>query len=370
MYELFPVEQLIYYEFFMKKVIAISCVVVGALLIIILPSVLSQRTAKNGFQRIFSGVDVELINSILLDNNYYSFAGRKDSMMLLQNFNSPASIYSVLYPRNELKENSIAIPRNFDISLGPIKIGIEHNSMYVKNNRGDLLIGYNDSINYFNTDLYFDQTYLTSKNSLIVRSKNNFKRKANRVLQKLEVSKLKTGIIKSYILPKQVDGVFCTDGWLKYDSSQGKIIYLFAYRGSFVVLDTNLNILNLVKTIDTVQKAQLNLVTADLKLDNGDIVKQTMQKSPPKVVSRGGCIDGGSFFIMSNLKSDNETLRSYLQNQPIDVYSLYTNSYSHSFYLPKINNLKPREIEIDGDVLAALYGNTIVLFRIYGKNKM
>ena len=153
---------------------------------------------------------------------------------------------------------------------------------------------------------------------------------------------------KSYILEKQVDGIFCTDGYLRAQPDSNRLIYIYSYRNQFVCLDTNLHVRYQAHTIDTVSRVKFNV---------GSIPSQNLLtlSSPPTFVNEQSCISGNYLFVHSGLRADNDEKEFISNGSPIDVYSLTDGSYLLSFYLPDYQHHKIRDFRVFGNTLVALY---------------
>jgi len=346
----------------MKKLFIILLVIIITFSIIILPPLLNRYLDENGFKRHFSNAEVKLTNTFRLDNNLYSLTGQPDREILLRNFNNPFTIFNIDYNLSKLNKIRLNLPKSFGIKIDHTQIKTQPTNIYIKSPNGNIFLVYNNQPNLYFTGLNFDQAQVVSNKSLIIRTKEIADGHNKRVLEKVLLSEKRSTISNRYTLPKQVDGIFCTDGWLQYDFKKAKIYYLYAYRGEFLILDTNLHVIKSIKTIDTVHTAKINLGNTTVRLGNGLKANQSSQITPPNVVNRGFCSNGDFIYILSNVKADNEKADVFYKNQPVDVYSLKLKKYVFSFYLPKFMGLKPRQIEINRNTIIAIYDNYLITF--------
>jgi hypothetical protein len=150
------------------------------------------------------------------------------------------------------------------------------------------------------------------------------------------------------VLEKQVDGIFCTEGSLHAQPESNRLVYIYAYRNQFVVLDTNLKVLYKARTIDTVSRAKF-------KVGYIPSQRELTLSSPPQFVNKKSCVSGNYLFINSALRADNDESAVYDTGSPIDVYSLIDGKYLFSFFLPDYQRHKIRDFRVFGNTLIALY---------------
>jgi len=159
------------------------------------------------------------------------------------------------------------------------------------------------------------------------------------------------------ILEKQVDGIFCTEGNLHAQPRVNRLVYVYAYRNQFIVMDTNLNIRFKARTIDTISHVKFNV---------GYIPSQRSitLSSPPLFVNKKSCVSGNYLFIHSALRADNDEASIYDVGSPIDVYSLIDGKYLFSFFLPDYQKHKVRDFRVFGSTLVALYDHYVYTYQL------
>ncbi|RFM28676.1 hypothetical protein [Deminuibacter soli] len=194
---------------------------------------------------------------------------------------------------------------------------------------------------------YFTSAVPVSKGTLILRAVD--KKLKQHILLKYTADSI---ALNKNVLQKQVDGIFCTDGILQYDRVNAAIVYLYYYRNQFVRLDTNLNVLSIGKTIDTV---------SHVKLSVGSIASQqeVTMSAPPVVVNKASCISNGLLYVYSALKANNEDEQMFSESSDIDVYNVKSGKYLYSFFIHDIDHKKIRDFRVMGKWLLALNGNYI-----------
>lgn len=164
---------------------------------------------------------------------------------------------------------------------------------------------------------------------------------------------LRPGLIK-----KQIDGVFDADGTLQFDKITGAVVYAYYYRNQFIVTDTNLHLVRVNTTIDTISKADIKI--AYVKSRN-----ETKLAAPPTIVNRAAYADNGLLYVNSSQKSRYEGDLVWKQATVIDVYDIRSGKYISSFYVYNINGKKLRSFMVSGKHLYALIGSTLVDYYLY-----
>ncbi|HMG88840.1 MAG TPA: hypothetical protein VK589_02235, partial [Chryseolinea sp.] len=102
------------------------------------------------------------------------------------------------------------------------------------------------------------------------------------------------------LLEKQIDGVFCTDGEMHYDEETGRLVYVYFYRNQYVVMDSDLNLIERGNTIDSISRARIQVAT----ISSSGV--RTMA-APRLVVNKKSCVSGDLLFVHSNIKARNES---------------------------------------------------------------
>jgi hypothetical protein len=163
------------------------------------------------------------------------------------------------------------------------------------------------------------------------------------------------------ILEKQLDGFFCTDGYLQYSSLSSKLVYLYRYRNEFMVMDSNVNLSYRGHTIDT------NSV-AKIKVGMMRSASARVLSAPPVVVNNKCAVSGNCLFVNSDLRAKNEPEGALKSRSVIDVYQLTDGRYIFSFYIYNLNGKeKLREFRVAGNTLVALFETHLQTFELERK---
>ena len=153
---------------------------------------------------------------------------------------------------------------------------------------------------------------------------------------------------------KQSEGVFSTDGILRFDRVSGRYVYMFFYRNQFICIDSNFNLLYRGQTIDTNAHTKFRLVSIPYQ-------NSTAFASPGFRVNRVGCINQDWILINSDLQADNEEKDIFSLYAVIDVYGLKSGRYHYSFYLPKGNG-KITDMAILHNDLVVIQNQKLIIY--------
>nr|WP_121273266.1 hypothetical protein [Pedobacter schmidteae] len=348
-----------------KLIIYIVCILAFCILIISILNFIYTNNSDNSFVRKFTNTQIEFKRELLLKNNQFIFAGKSSGQIILSDYKDPAHLFVV---DSSLKKNrwiSLNAPSSFNEKVRTTFLNTFSNVAFLSNQFGDLAIFNNSNINSYKTKgLKFDFLQPIAKDRVIVRAKKDKEYQRNRELTKLTISDSLI-VNAKYLLPKQIDGYFCTDGWLSYNEENSKIFYMYYYRGEFLCLDTNLNLLYKKKTIDTVSKANIKLSFKYVKGSNGALIRNTTQATPPNnLVNRYITTDKKSIYILSLLRANNESVSEFRKNHSIDVYSMKNGEYQYSFHVPKYKGKRFTDFQIINDMLIAIFGEYLVAYSI------
>jgi len=132
------------------------------------------------------------------------------------------------------------------------------------------------------------------------------------------------------ILEKQIDGVFCVDGTMRFSKEIDRLVYTYRYRNQFIVMDTNLNVVARINTIDTTSKAKIKIAT--IKSTNSRTLA-----SPPFVVNNQTSVYKQWLFVNSSLLALNDDPDTFNTTSIIDVYDIVNAKYLFSFYIGNNN---------------------------------
>lgn len=348
----------------MKKnilyIVLVATIIIGIFIALILNA---NKSSKNGFIRVFKLPKIELQKLVELESKHFYFTGSNHDHVVLKDNSRPWLFFTLDNALARLKTHSInfpSIPKEKSVNL-LLEMQDQNGYLYNRSN-GDFtefIKSKNQFINYPMPNHHFDQFCILSNNSICIRPTTLTKDGKQRELVKIKLSDT-IKAIKKRILPKQIDGFFCTDGALTYDLSSKRIFYTYYYRGEFLILDSNLNTVIKGKTIDTVTTANFELKDLKKKLSNGLVTKSTTQVGIPDMINRCYTTDSNFIYIISGLKADNETSDSFKKNEVIDIYSLKNGKYLQSLYISRYMGKRIKHFIVSNGYIYAITGNYLV----------
>lgn len=163
------------------------------------------------------------------------------------------------------------------------------------------------------------------------------------------------------LLEKQKDGVFCVNGKLHFSKDLHKLVYLYAYRNQYIVMDTNMNLSYRGNTIDTFSVARVKLAQIESK-------KLTMAASPPTVINGLSCVYKNHLYNQSLLLANNEDEKAFKESAVIDVYDINQGFYIYSFHIPKYRNNSLTDFRVFNNQLITLFGRHLVIYELNNNN--
>lgn len=209
------------------------------------------------------------------------------------------------------------------------------------------------------TQVYLDTPRLFTKSLYISPNKSVLRRFDEINRQQFQVVDNLTGkiLVQRSVVSDRGDMGFSTDGTLQYDSVSKCIIYVLNYQNLFICLDTNLNILYKAHTIDTTSFNSVSIGV--LNLGGADRILPMRSR---QLVNKNSLIFRDKILIISGLKADNESIKSFNENSVIDIYGLKDGHYSGSFYIPNIDGDRAKSLWTKNDTITALYDHHLAIY--------
>jgi hypothetical protein len=336
----------------------IACSALSICLVLVLQVLSKGSNEKNNhFVRLFPP---HIVNGYLeksLNNRNFYFAGIRDSDIVLGNYVNPQNALIVSRDLSGLSSYNINIPKNEMTIASDYNLSVENNSLLLSQYSKGLVYRCNISDSFKNV-IFLDSLQVSTSICLPISDRSYVICSYDRNFKKNVLGKMMTNprLVTQHpeILESQLDGIFSTDGMLRYDKYTFNFIYVYLYRNQFIVMDSMLNIRYRSQTIDTNTYAKIKVI--DMPAQG----KSTIA-SPGFYVNRDVCIDPQWIFINSGIKADNEKATEFKANAVIDVYSLKNGRYYFSFYVPATQD-KISSMLIRGSILYAVQGGTIFAY--------
>lgn len=333
------------------RFVSICTVCCGLLMFILFITMGRSNATKNGFSRRVPITKLTVAEEVTLQGNNFYIAGHTSANIYLGNRKKPLDLW---VGNKNLK---LQFPEKIKAVWQSSCLSVDSPYVYLSDGlspkffRGDL-----QSLNmdtFLRKSSYFTTAVNISPASFAVRAVNSVA-KENMLLKVQSDSPYVITPVNT--LKKQIDGVFCTDGQLKYDKTSNKLVYMYYYRNQCLVLDTNLNLIQTIHTIDTTTVAKISIAKIS---DQG-----TTFSAPPSFVNATVCLHADKIYIRSALLGDNESLAALREYDLVDVYSMTNGHYIQTYYIPMQHKESFTEMCIIKDKLIALYSHFYVAYNL------
>lgn len=342
-----------------RKLITLIICFLGSVLIIIFLNFFSVKinNRENGFIRLFPPHLITPEKILDVKEKSYYIAGTTSNNIYLTNIKEPTNLFVSNSNLTDGHKISLTIKDSEYIKAGANKISIDSPSIYLTDGQ---LPGISEGsltdlkMNPIQKSCYFTLAVPISNSSFIVRTYS--KNAEQNILTKTVLGKPENEEPK-YLLEKQGDGIFSTDGMLLFEPNLKYIIYVYYHDNRISCLDTNLNIIYKGTTIDTVSHVKLKIKT----IASEGIITLA---SPPFTVNKHSCATAKWLFVHSELLANNEGSTAFNHSSVIDVYSIKDGKYHFSFYLPDFRNNKIKSFKVFDKTLVALYDHFLYLYQI------
>lgn len=156
------------------------------------------------------------------------------------------------------------------------------------------------------------------------------------------------------LLDEQREGVYSTDGMLRYNAELRRVIFIYFYRNEVISADTELGEVFRFTTIDTTRIAQLTPVAIG--------ANSFSLTTPPLIINKNARCYKQYLLIHSEVRAQNERVGDFDKSMVIDVYDLRKGTYCFSFYVLKEANREIDNFYIVKDQMILLAGNKLISY--------
>jgi len=311
---------------------------------------------QNGFTRLFPPHVLGERKTLDLELNSYYIAGIARDSIYLGNFTAPLRLVAVDTNLSMVVHKEIKImPAIAEMMISP-EVKVDAERIYLTDGRSSSYVVMPDfqspivykriqSVNTFSALVPLSETSVIFKTYDVAAGQQ--------ILTYQAVDR--DTVLHRYLLHKNQDGFFSTDGMLHYNRLKKQLVYVYHYNNTITLLDTTLNIVRKGHTRDTVKTGNIEVVTMP-----GE--NQMMIKGTPLLVNRYSSIDDGYLYIYSGLMADNERKGEYDASAVIDVYSLEDLSYLYSFYVSDYEGKKVTGFRILGNSFIVVQGQHLISY--------
>jgi uncharacterized membrane protein YphA (DoxX/SURF4 family) len=336
-------------------------ILIGIISVSILYSLSEKKSQyNNAFTRTYIPHLLKNQMQFNLESNAFYIAGLDDSIVYLGNYNAPLYVTLINYKKNTSTTLQVKIDQ-LDLPYKRVRIEIQSPYFYVGD--GTIPIIFRGKINNWkaitfmkNTAYFSSFQPIDSSSIAIVTTSTQTQSNVIGLLNyenKTESFSLK---LSHTILKNQHNGMFDTDGILKWIPQLNKLVYAYYYRNQIEIADRELNPITTVHTIDTISKAQIT--SAYYKKSNQYKLGNAV------MVNRLAVTDAHFLYINSDRLGkydDKDVLKSA---SIIDCYDLIDNSYQHSFYFYHQPNFKLKDFRIHSDQIVGIVDQQLLIHKI------
>lgn len=344
-----------------KNILKISMCFAFSLLIIAILYLNSRHlTNDNGFRRNYKQNNLKNLCLQDLTHNSFYIAGSDYKSLYLGNYMTPDLMLIINTHNLDMDTVKLNFLTNKHMTKPEMFIRVDSPYVYLFYGKHPLILRgkiQDQKLTEYIVDgpkFYSHFGFPLSNSSLVVKTYDSNKQQYT--LSK--ISENPTLIINNpKSIEKQLDGIFCTEGLVSYQKKNLKLVFTYAYRNAYTILDTNLNITAKGQTIDTNTrvKIQLEAVRSD---------QQIVMAKPPLFVNLITALDQQVLYVKSKLKASNENYTNYNQNTIIDAYDLNDQFYKYSFYIPNINDKRVSDMVIANNHLFVIQGQYLSKYQL------
>lgn len=317
---------------------------------------------NNSFVRRYPHHPITSIKGIPLNYNSYYMAGFANGKIYLGNSTAPLRLLSIDTTLKTTNPIRIQIADSKNYSFSSIQVRIKAPYFFISDGAVPIVYAGNTTDWTAKTIIKGSNNFSllepTSKDNFVIRGNN--KRTGEHVLGTMSTSAKEKFTMAPNALQKKVDGIFDTDGLLVYNEELKKVIYMYYYRNSFVVSDTNFKSIYHGKTIDTV--SQVPMEFAYLKSNT----EKKFAKQPP-MIQKFATSSGKYLFVKSDRLGRYESEEMIKQASIIDVYDIQKQTYEFSFYLYHYENEEIKKFAIYGNLLVGLTDKHLITCKLKPK---
>jgi hypothetical protein len=312
---------------------------------------------ENNFTRRYLQHPVQEEKVYDLKFNSYYFSGYADGKIYLGNYTAPLVLTSIDTTLVHTQTTKIVLD-NPHHQFRSITLKVETAFVYAYDGTVPVIYRADIGTSYARTislgDVYFSQLQISGPDKFAFRAQS--RKQEKNILGTFESSAKEKVKLNYKLLEKQSDGVFDTDGVLIRDAISKEILYGYYYRNGFLVMDSDLSLLQKLHTIDTISRAQVR----SLKLSKGE----HKLEAPPLLVNKDMVVHGQVLFVESSLLGKFESRDIWNNAVVIDMYKTNGQSYLGSLFIQNRGENKMAQMLVTDKYLFVLSGTEIVRYRL------
>ena len=312
---------------------------------------------QNNFTRRFPHHPVSLSKIMDLKFNSYYIAGEGNGKIYLGNKTAPLSVMVVDSSLQSRKEYTIKLT-NDEFLFHSLKLTVKPPFFYIWD--GTAALVFQGNISDWKANLWSENTVYFNAFEPISVDKAAFRaissENRENILGILSIKENSKVLLKP-LLDKQTDGIFDTNGSLKYNEANQKLIYTYTFKNEYLITDEHLSSKAIFNTIDTISKVKIKVKYLNSK-------KISKLASPEYIVNARTSTFGNYLFVNSLIMGKHEEKEMWDEASIIDVYNIISNTYEFSFYLTNIKNNKMTDFVINGKSAYVITGQFLSSYKL------
>ncbi|WP_413513612.1 MauE/DoxX family redox-associated membrane protein [Myroides odoratus] len=158
------------------------------------------------------------------------------------------------------------------------------------------------------------------------------------------------------LLEPKANGLFDSDGIMRFSAEYQSLIYIYYYRNQFFQTDKNLALIQRQQTIDTTRL--VDITTKRLASGEHKMTKPVLPLNAKASIHRN------LLFIISNSIGKNESLILWKSKQIIDVYDWKEDTYVGSFYVDHLGEDKLTDFWVTDSYFYGLFEQKLVRYKM------
>lgn len=338
----------------------LGCTFFGVGLVSVLFLMSEEKMQRNNaFQRRYPHHPSEKIKELDIQFNSYYIAGFYNDSIYLGNHMAPSHLLVTDLDLTDTIHIRLDITESERYPFSNVNAKINDSNIYLMD--GTVPIIYKGKIKerivspYIKESAYFSRISIIDSTGFVVKSMSN--KTSKYVLGKIETGGEGSVRLCDDLLEAQIDGVFDTDGMILNNYQNKQLIYVYYYRNEYFITDYDLNLIEKRKTIDTISKAQLEVISYSTN-------NTRTLKGNQVIVNSKSATYGNYLFINSPRLGKYESKDNLKHASIIDVYNLTDGSYLLSFYLYHHNRVNIKEFKVYKNKIYALIENEIIVYEL------
>lgn len=162
--------------------------------------------------------------------------------------------------------------------------------------------------------------------------------------------------LSTTLLEPKANGLFDTDGILRFSAEYQSLLYIYYYHNQFFQTDKNLTLIQRQQTIDTTRL--VDITTKRLASGEHKMTKPVLPLNAKASIHRK------LLFIVSNSIGKNESPILWKQKQIIDVYDWKEDTYVGSFYVDHLGEDKLTDFWVTESYFYGLFEQKLVRYKM------